>query len=144
MQPAKPGPYCALIRPAAVSSEVAGGLDDKCSTGVVQNSRCVETLIFQREFEEHVTRSQPDEKSKEASHRSEEASRDQRRHQSERAYSYSEHYQQRARPLNQEELNPGVPKFVFQQYVNRFWERDQITERAVLVRLDKHFVRHNS
>jgi hypothetical protein len=117
--------------------------------GIYKNAQCmtfvrqiVETLIFQREFEENVAGCQPCDQSKEADRGSENACRDQRRHQSEPAHSYPEHHQQRTCPLNQEELNPRVANFVIQQHVNSFWDRDQITERAILVSEDKHFVRH--
>jgi hypothetical protein len=102
----------------------------------------VETLIFQCEFEENVARRQPDQQGKEAGRGSEKASSNQGRHQGEPAHSYSEHDQERAHPLNQEVLNPRITQLVIQQHVNRFGNRDQITERAVLVSEDEHFVRH--
>jgi len=69
----------------------------------------IESLIFQREFEENVSRGQPDEESKEARHGSENAGSDQRRHDAEPAHSCPENHQQRTCPLNKEHLNPRVP-----------------------------------
>jgi len=47
-------------------------------------------------------------------------------------------------PLEQEQLKPGIPKFVSEQDTQCFSGTDQITERPGFVSEYKHFVRHKS
>ena len=49
----------------------------------------------------------------------------------------------RAQPhLTQEQLKPGISKFVSEQHPQCFSSTDQITERPGFVNEYKHFVRH--
>ena len=102
----------------------------------------VEALVFQREFEENVSRSEPKEQSDEENSRCENAGRQEHRHEIEAANARSNCGKQSAGPLEQEQLKPGIPKFVSEQDTECFPGTDQITERAGFVSEDKHFVRH--
>ena len=102
----------------------------------------VEPLVFQGEFEENISGSQPKEQGNEAKSRRENAGHQEHRHEIEAANARSNCGKQRAGPLEQEQLKPGIPKFVSEQDTKCFPGTDQITERAGFVSEDKHFVRH--
>jgi hypothetical protein len=102
----------------------------------------VEPLIFQREFQENVARADPKEEGNEANEVGKNAHGEEHRHEIEYANARGEGGKQSARPLEKEQLKPGVSNFVSQQNAQRFSYADQITERAGVVSADELFVRH--
>jgi hypothetical protein len=102
----------------------------------------VEALVFQGEFEENVSGSKPKEQRNEANSRRKNAGRQEHRHEIEAANTSSHCGEQSAAPFEQEQLKPGIPKFVSEQDSQCYSSTDQITERPGFVSEYKHFVRH--
>ena len=102
----------------------------------------VEPLIFQREFKENVARTDPKEQGNEANAVGKNAHGEEHRNEIESANARGEDGKQSGRPLDKEQLKPGVSDFVSEQNAQRFSRGDQIAERASFVSEDELFVRH--